>query len=186
MEITFPTVNDASNTVLTCVTVLLSVFLTYQNIILRREQNLPKCMAYLDFKSSGLVLFVIENVGRGPAYDLSFGCKSTSGSIGSEQFQEVLSANNRPFAVFNPSQLVTYFYGVSHKLISDQERQYSPVTVTLQYLDAFGKTHESDHVLDITSYRHIMLSRGSADDISRSLNRLEKSVANISRLLKSK
>ena len=186
MEITFATINDAANTILTCITVVLSVFLTYQNVSLRREQSLPKCISYLDIKSSGLVLFAIENVGRGPAYDLSFTCKSSGGNIGSEQFQEVISAKNKPFAIFNPRQLVTYFYGVGNKLIAEEEEQYRPVTVTLQYSDAFGKTHENDHVLDITSFRHVMLDRSSSDNISRSLERLEKSVTDISRSLKSR
>ncbi len=191
-SIFFPFLRDNSSSILAISTALLTLFtglyvfltsrlVSFQERIISLQYEplvVVKLIRLLAGSNVPYLYFVVTNIGKGPAYDISFDFfKDGKRFVSSELFHKDIFDGGLDFLY--PSQSVTYMLGEEVKVRNFFD---SVVYVATNYRDLKGNKHRTESVISKEliepSYgnREIMIKLA---DISGALNSIERTISSL-------
>ncbi len=168
---------------------VLTLVLWLENRTLRKAGSSPELVAYLSPHPDGHggIEFVLANVGRGPAFDVTFELIHDEGDF---EAHEVLVVNDRdrmPISVIPQDAQQRALFGISFVLYgisADKDvGPLKPFEVCIRYSDISGNKLSRRRRIDIRQFAGLrgLLSHSNAIRIANSLASIDKHLATISR-----
>lgn len=159
------------------VTVILTVRMFRENKLLRQEQTEPRCVGFLRIQSRAIVTFVIKNIGRGPAYDVVFSFNAERDRFSKSDPRHELIGDRIPIAILSDDQFIEFFYGVSFKLLKEENRD--PIKVSVEYKNSRGKAYQQTFQLDVLQFLGSWSPETPEQRLVRPLEKIERSISDI-------
>jgi hypothetical protein len=143
----------------------------------------PQVVAYLipNSRYVNFIEFVVANVGRGPAYDVSYSI--VTGKDALEAKEARLREPATPFAILPQDEKIRGFLGSASDLLKDPP--LAAFTVNVTYRNSWGRKTQQEFRLDITPYRSLTkIGKRPEEEISEALKKIEQTMGlwNMSRL----
>lgn len=121
--------------------------------------------------------FRIRNVGQTPAYNIRLTVDPSVEMRGTDSND--LAIFCRPITALGPAQEISFFFNTATALFAkDSVRQF---TVTVGYEDEVQREYERALGIDLDVLRGLAIEIPSADEMRRSLDKIEKNLAKMSR-----
>lgn len=168
---------------------ILTAFLWFENRALRKAGQSPDVVAYIlpHPDGSGAVEFILANVGRGPAFDVTF-----EFACDDEDFlaHDVMLENDKdrmPLSVIPQGEKVKSLFGIGFKLYGKSSGRdigpLKPFMVYINYKDTLGCNHQSKRVVDIKQFAGLrgILAKSPSAKSAETLDKMEKHLQAISR-----
>jgi hypothetical protein len=143
----------------------------------------PQVIAYLipDTRHINLIHFVISNVGRGPAYNVSF--EIVSGGDDLLEHQARLNESVAPLGILPQDEKIQMFFGMAFTLL--KEPRLKPVEVRVTYSNSRGKKRNEKFRLDVYQFVGMgKVGKEPEEEIADALKSIESHISrwNLQRL----
>ena len=161
--------------VATGVTAWLTHGLVRENRFLRKVGNSPMVIAYLlsDTKNPIVINFVLRNVGRGPARNVTFDFDLEEKYYDKISTRPMNRSDRSPISFLPQDESVFMFFGISYHLLKDSGIPCFLAKIKWQNLD--GIEYKSEYKIDIRQFLDI-----EARIIDKSYEEISLSLKNIS------
>ena len=178
-------ISAISTVVLMITTIVYAAFtavLVKENKALRLSGTEPYVIAYLlpDQRHVTVINFIVSNVGRGPAKNISVKFK---GDIEEWERRKVgtIYAERQIVATWLPQdQKVSSFFGVGPEIIGDDP--VKPIEVSIEYENIDGIKKSTNSVLDVKTFNKInRLGKETFGEMSDSLKKIAEAATKTSR-----
>lgn len=185
-------INSYANLITAAATAVLAVLtgvLWHENRSLRKAGASPEVVAYLlpHPDGHGGVHFVLANVGRGPAFNVTFDLDYDEEDFESHRVMLINDPQRSPISVLPQEEKIRSLIGISFQLygIIDQNDigPLKPFNVTTTFYDVFGRKMIRERVLDIRQFAGLagVLEKSNERKISEALEKVEKHLASIAK-----
>ena len=136
----------------TVVTIFLTRALVRENKLLRKAETDPEVVAYLAIHPlhHTFLNFVLANVGRGPARNVSFRLAANAQDLEARDVVLQNSADRKPISFLPQGENVCVYFGNSVDVI--QEPRLPPFDVIIDYEDMKGTQHRKICLLDVAQF----------------------------------
>lgn len=179
----------AVSAIATAVIALLTAFLWFENRNLRKAGTAPEIVAYLSphTDGNGAINFVLANVGRGPAFDVTFEFECDETDFKNHAVMLENDKDRVPMSVIPQDEKIYSLFGISFQLYGKIDdtviNPLKPFRVRLRYHDALGKRHFNDRVIDIKQFAGLrgVLSKSTGRNIADSLEKIEHHLSTVAR-----
>ena len=173
----------------TGVLAILTVGLLAENRYLRKAGSSPAVVTYLRPHPDGHggIQFVIENVGRGPAFDVDMKFECDEADFEGHKVLLTNDATRRPLTVLPQEEKIVALFGISFELYggggSSMPKPLKPFSTNLQYTDIFGRKHTQKFRLDIRQFAGLrgIFDKPNDRKAAQSLEKIEKHLAKLVR-----
>jgi len=167
----------------------LTVFLLFENRALRQAGIQPKVVAYLAPHSdgNGAVELVLSNVGRGPAFQLSFSFKCDPNDFKDHNVMVYNEPKRTAISVLPQNENIRFLFGMGFQLFGNVDRKtidiLKPFEIDMTYYNLLGRKCVDSINLDVAQYHGLkgMMNKSNHKRISDSLESISKQMANIAR-----
>lgn len=184
--------NDHNGLVTAIATVLLALTTIYyayvtrgllkENVLLRRASDQPQMVAFVTPHNEigSIVDMIVQNVGTGPAYDVSIELIGNPADIAAHGARLPLTRTESPFRVFPQGHLMRLFFGVGHELLRLPKME--DFSLCFSYQNGRGKIITSQSKISVHSLdgltpetnSHLRDIAKSLDGIKRVVEKLQK------------
>lgn len=166
---------------------ILTVVLWLENRTLRRAGAEPEVAVYLlpHPDGHGGVNFVISNLGRGPAFNVTYKFLYEEDDFKSHHAMIFNDPNRMPITVLPQGEKIRALLGVGFRLYGDVDGTdigpLKPFTVRMQYYDIFGRKKDRDLKVDIRQFAGLpgIIEKSNERKISESLKKIENHMETI-------
>ena len=181
-------VSDWVTAASTFVLAVLTAFLWWENRRLRNAGVSPEMVAHLapHADGNGAVELVFSNVGRGPAFNVSFSFVCSDDDFAAHNVKLLNDPDRPPFSVIPQNEAIRAFFGIGFELYGNLgEEQLSPLMpfeVTIGYYDVLGRHTETTRNIDIRQFAGIagIVSKSNGAKMAQSLEKIERHLARLS------
>lgn len=178
-------VTAASTLVLAIITVLLWI----ENRSLRKAGTTPQVVAYLEphIDGTGAIEFVLSNVGKGPAFDVTFDLDCDEADFEAHKVYLTNDRERTPMSVLPQDSKVRSLFGVSFVLYGKVGEKsiepLKPFKVCIEYKDIFGRRRKTERRIDIRQFAglHGILAKSNEAKAAKSLENIERHIGTIAR-----
>ncbi|MBZ9920949.1 MULTISPECIES: hypothetical protein [unclassified Mesorhizobium] len=168
---------------------LLTAFLWFENRRLRKAGNAPELVAYLSPHSdgSGAINFVLANVGKGPAFDVTFELLYDELDFKNHDVMLVNDKDRMPMSVIPQDERIYSLFGISFQLYGQMDGTdigpLKPFQVCLDYFDVLGKKSSRKRAIDIKQFAGIrgVLAKSAERKIADSMEKIEHHLSTVAR-----
>lgn len=175
-------VASAAIAVFTALSVFITAFLVVENRRLRRIETDPELVAYLSPHpyGHGGVNFIISNIGRGVAKDISFVLEYDENDFREHSAQIYNDSERSNTNVLPQGEKIIALFGVGPDLFgsrgSVKSDKLKPFSVVLEYKDLHGRKRISKSLIDISQFAGLpgLSTKPTDREISESLDKMEK------------
>lgn len=185
-------VNSYANLITAAATAVLAVLtgiLWHENRSLRKAGSSPEVVAYLlpHPDGHGGVHFVLANVGKGPAFNVTFDLDYDEGDFELHRTMLINDPERQPISVLPQDEKIRSLIGISFQLYGKIDQNdigpLKPFKVVTTFYDIFGKKMIRERVLDIRQFAGLagVLEKSNERKISESLEKAEKHLASIAK-----
>lgn len=183
----------------TVVIAIITIFLWWENRLLRKAGSEPNLVAYFEPHPDGTggLNISIANVGTGPAKNVYF--QFTDGSEHFNQYTLVLDCSSKrgPITLIPQGEKISILFAVGHQLFkpnnSNTQNPMPPFTVRLEWtsLNGYNATYE-DYSLDVKPYAdlpsfmskpYLLKIADSIDGVRQSINVLNQDVKRLTHMI---
>jgi len=173
----------------TAVLAILTGILWFENRSLRKAGYSPEVVAYLlpHPDGHGGIQFVLANVGKGPAFDVTFELEYDENDFKEHKVLLENDCQRKPVSVLPQDEKIRALIGISFELYGkvgpNNISPLKPFIVRTTFRDVFGKKKENKRELDIMQFAGLRgtLEKSNARKISESLENIEKQMASIAK-----
>ena len=173
----------------TAVLALLTAILWFENRSLRKAGSSPEVVAYLlpHPDGHGGIHFVLANVGKGPAVDVTFELEYDEDDFKAHRVMLLNDPQRRPVSVLPQDEKIRALIGVSFELYGKIDQNnigpLMPFKVRTTFRDVFGRKKRRERELDIKQFAGLLgiLEKSNERKISESLEKIEKQMASIAK-----
>lgn len=174
----------------TAVIACLTLFLLFENRTLRKAGSSPELVAYLSPHPDGHggIEFVLANVGRGPAFDVTFDLICDDEDFKAHDVMVVNDPERMPITVIPQDVQQRALFGISYVLYGNANGKdigpLKPFKVRISYSDIFGrKQPPRERTIDIRQFAGLpgVLAKSNAYKMAQSLESIEKHLGTISK-----
>lgn len=167
----------------------LTFFLWYENLTLRKAGSSPELVAYLSPHPDGHggIEFVLANVGRGPAFDVTFDLICDEEDFKAHDVLVVNDKDRMPITVIPQDVQQRALFGVSYVLYGSVNGKdigpLKPFEVRISYSDIFGRKQTRKRAIDIRQFAGLrgVLAKSNAYKMAQSLESIDKHLGTISK-----
>lgn len=185
-------INSYANLITAAATAVLAVLtgvLWHENRSLRKAGSSPEVVAYLlpHPDGHGGVHLVLANVGRGPAFNVTFDLDYDEDDFESHRVILLNDPERRPISALPQDEKIRSLIGISFQLYGKIDQNdigpLKPFKVITTFYDIFGRKMIRERVLDIKQFAGLagILDKSNERKISESLEKVEKHLASIAK-----
>jgi hypothetical protein len=168
---------------------ILTIFLWFENRRLRKAGSAPDIVAYLapHPDGTGAIEFVLANVGKGPAFHVSFQLSYDEADFEAHRVYLVNDKDRTPISVLPQDDKIKSLFGISFELygkVDDKDiGQLKPFDVDIEFVDEIGRKKKSRRTIDIRQFAGLrgILQKSSTSQVVRSLEKIEDHLSKIAR-----
>ena len=163
------------------VTAWLTGALARENKILRKAGTEPEVIAYLaphpvyNFP----LLFVLANVGRGPARNVSFRLDANPEDLESHNVVLRNSVDRTAISFLPQGESIRTFFGMSTDVLNEPRLQ--PFDVVVKYQNTTGRELTKTCPLDVAQFQGFELLESPEKQVADALKRIESHLSHLSR-----
>lgn len=159
----------------TIVTAIITWTLARENKLLRKAETEPEVVAYLSIHPfhHRFVNFVLANVGRGPARNVSFKFEKA------EDFEDrgialQNSASRKPISFLPQGESMHIFFSAGEQIFNESnEPILQPFDVVVEFEDLKGRHRREKYILDVAQFKGLsMLGSPPETEIADSLKEI--------------
>lgn len=173
----------------TVVIAALTAVLWFENRSLRKSGAAPEIVSYLlpHRDGNGAVQFVLANVGRGPAFNVSFELLNDEADFAAHDVMLINDPERMPISVLPQDETMSALLGISYHLYGKVDEKdigpLKPFKVRMMFSDIFGRKHKSERTLDIRQFAGLrgVLEKSNDRKISEALEKIERHMAQVAR-----
>lgn len=177
------------NAVSTTVIAVLTGFVLYENRALRKAGSSPELVAYLSPHpdGNGAIEFILANVGRGPAFDVTFELSYDEADFQAHDVKVINDHDRMPISVIPQDDQQRALFGISFVLYGKSNGEdigpLKPFQVCIRYSDIVGRKQTRTRTIDIRQFAGLrgLLSNSNANKVAKSLETIDNHLAAISR-----
>lgn len=167
----------------------LTAFLACENRKLRLAGSDPEIAVYLlpNPNGDGSVNFVISNIGRGPAFNVTYNFLYEEDDFRNHSAHIFNDPDRMPITALPQGEKISALFGIGYRLFGDTSGKdigpLKPFKVRTQYYDIFGRKKDREQKLDIRQFAglNFIIEKSYERKISESLEKTEKHMAEISK-----
>jgi hypothetical protein len=166
---------SAIATVVLAMTTIVYAWHTWQlakeNRLLRRAGTDPQVVAYatLNPRVFGAIDFVIANIGKGPAQNVSFEILSGGEDFSSKGVR--LPHRGARFTFLPQGDQISTFLGMGHELIGNPS--LAPFKVEVRYEEVLGAKHVAQFDVNISQFEGLVrLGKSADEEIAESVKKI--------------
>lgn len=185
-------INSYANLITALATAVLAVLtgiLWHENRSLRKAGSSPEIVAYLlpHPDGHGGVHFVLANVRRGPAFNVTFNLDYDEQDFEAHHVMLLNDSERRPISVLPQDEKIRSLLGVSFQLYGHMGQNdigpLKPFKVRTTFFDIFGQEMSRERVLDIRQFSGLagVLEKSNERKISQALEKIEKHMASLAK-----
>ncbi len=169
----------------TVVLAILTAFLWFENRRLRNAGIAPEVVSYLlpHPDGNGAVVFVLANVGKGPAFNVRFSFSCDEADFESHKVLLCNDEERVPLAVLpQDGELKTLFgigYSLFGKVNGEEIGPLKPFNVNIEYQDVLAREVKNQRTVDIKQFSGLrgIVTKSNERRIADSLESIEKNLA---------
>ena len=180
--------NTYASLITAAATAVLAVWtgtLWFENRSLRKAGSSPEMVAYLmpHPDGHGGIHFVLANVGRGPAFNVSFDFVYDEADFKAHDAMLLNDPERTAISVVPQDEQLRTLIGISHHLYDQKAGPLQPFAVRIAYQDVFGRKIKRERVLDIRQFAGLrgILEKSNERKVSEALEHIEKHIGTIAR-----
>ena len=164
------------------VTAWLTRNLAKENRLLRQAGTEPRVVAYLklDPYRANVVIFVLANVGHGPARNVEFTFQADESDFENHDVQ-VGNSSDRTLATMLPQgERIEAFFGIGGALLKEPRLRPFNVSVTFQNLS--GRDFSDEYSLDVSQFIGLsVLGSPPEYEIAQTLKKIENGIGQLTK-----
>ena len=174
-------ISTIATVVIACSTVFTAIItwvLARENRLLRKAETEPEIVAYLerDNREDQIINFVLANVGRGPAKNVSFEFNADEEDFRTHGVQLANNTDRKAMSFLPQGESIRVFFGVGHQLV--KKPRLSPFEVSIKYQDMKSRRRSGTYQLDLaqfTGLSHVQIP--GIKEIAQAVEKIEKHFA---------
>jgi hypothetical protein len=192
MDDLLASLNKYSDLITAAATVALAAltwFLLFENRGLRKAGSAPQVVAYLlpHPDGNGAVELVLANVGKGPAFNITFVLSCDEGDFDAHDVLLRNDADRMPLTVLPQDEKLKSLFGIGFKLFGLMDGQkiapLKPFNVSIEYHDALGRKTKTERTIDIKQFAGLkgLIAKSNEHKVAQSLEKIEQHLGTIAR-----
>ena len=169
------------------ITVILTRSLAKENRLLRKAGTEPKVVAYLklDPYRANVIIFVVANVGQGPARDVEFTFQADEGDFENHAVEIRNDSDRTVTAMLPQGERIETFFGIGSSLM--REPKLRPFTVSVRFQDLNGNDNRAEYALDVAQFNGLgVLGSPPEYEIAQTLKKIEARIGQLVKGIQSK